>query len=402
MYEPIKSRPWAILLAAGKGTRISSSANDIPKQFILYKNKPLYWHSALKMSFSAVIGGIIFVFPQAFFETESARLNKLCINNSFSIPWKAVIGGETRNDSVAAGLAHIPVSVSHILIHDAARPFFKTSLLKEICRKLDDGFKAVIPGIPVVDTIKLCKINEPDKVEKTLPRDRLLAIQTPQAFDAIEIRNAHQAATTNLSNVTDDACLIEKAGHEVCIVPGDPENIKITYPADLSLLTSRNNNLIPCSGFGYDAHRFGPGRVLKLGGIEIPGDLQIIAHSDGDVLLHALMDAILGCACLGDIGQFFPDHDPKYEGISSSILLQHILLEVDRLGVKIYHVDLTLVAQKPRIANFRQAIQKNLARLLDLSLEMVNFKATTEEKMGFTGSMEGIKAYAIVNAWRNV
>lgn len=154
----------------------------------------------------------------------------------------------------------------------------------------------------------------------------------------------------------------------------------------------------PCAGMGYDVHRYGPGRPLKLGGVLIPGGPEVVAHSDGDVLLHALMDALLGCAALGDIGQHFPDSQARYEGISSAVLLDQVLEMLRGAGLELSHVDLTIVAQTPRLSPFREEIRKNVARLLGLDTARVNLKATTEEGLGFTGRSEGIKAYAVVSA----
>ncbi len=400
MLESVKSRPWAIILAAGKGTRLSSHTGNVCKQFVLYKNKPLFWQSAITFASSSLINGFVFVFPSENFENYQKQLEQLCSNNILGVPWKATIGGETRRDSVYSALIQIPNLTDHVIIHDAARPFFKSELVFDICKMLDRGFSAVVPGIPVTDTIKICTDNNLDTVEQTLPREKLVAVQTPQAFSYPCLMKAHQDITFKDQNITDDAMLMEIAGHQVHIIKGDQDNIKITYPRDLKIFESGTEAPVPCSGFGYDVHRFGEGRPLKIGGVTIPGNLQIIAHSDGDVLLHALIDAILGCACLGDIGQLFPDNDPEFEGISSAILLKEVIARAEEAGFSIYQADLTLVAQKPRLGHFRDEIRKNVAQLLNLSPDKINIKTTTEEGMGFTGALEGIKAYVLVNGWK--
>lgn len=401
MYASIKSRPWAIILAAGKSTRFSSSPGNVKKQFILYKNKPLFWQSAITLASSSLIDGIIFVFPATNFEKYQKQLAQLCSNNFLGVPWKTTIGGDTRRDSVYSGLKQIPISAAHVLVHDAARPFFKADLVYNLCKMLDKGFSAVVPGIPVTDTIKMCANENLDTVEQTLPREKLIAVQTPQAFSAPGLIKAHQDISLKNQNITDDAMLMEKAGYLVHIVKGDSNNIKITYPEDIEMLNSTTEIPVFYSGFGYDVHRFGPGRPLKLGGVVMPGNLQIIAHSDGDVLLHALIDAILGCACLGDIGQLFPDNAPEYEGISSAILLKEVIAKAEEAHIHIYHADLTLVTQKPRLEHFKDEMRKNVAKLLNLTPDAINIKASTEEGLGFTGSCEGIKAYAIVNGRKN-
>lgn len=232
----------------------------------------------------------------------------------------------------------------------------------------------------------------------TLPRARLAAVQTPQGFQLELLRLAHGHALQEGLSVTDDAALLEALGHAVHIIPGEAANVKITRPEDLALLEEKQEQARPRTGLGYDVHRYGPGRPMKLGGVVIPGGPQVLAHSDGDVLLHALMDALLGCAGLGDIGQHFSDKDARFEGISSALLLDHVLDMTRAAGLTLCHADLTVVAQTPRLAPFREEIRKNVARLLSLPTALVNLKATTEEGLGFTGRAEGVKAYAVVSA----
>ena len=292
-----------------------------------------------------------------------------------------------------------------------------------------------------------------EEVEQTLERQSLRAIQTPQAFSVNELREAHKEMQIRVNNInqkcqvseimpeitqdteqaiiskathkitstiapeitstiapeitstiapeiTDDAMLMEHAGHTVYVVQGEVNNIKITQPEDLELLHSPTQQ-IPCSGYGYDVHRFGGNRPFILGGISIPTHLQIEAHSDGDVLLHALMDALLSCMCLGDIGTHFPDSNPKYQNISSSLLLDHVMDLWKKSSLTLCHVDLTIITQKPHINPFAKEITKNIARLLSISPTSVNTKATTEEKLGFTGKELGIKAVALVTALKN-
>lgn len=383
---------WGIILAAGAGTRLAEATGGIAKQFLAWRGRPLYWHSGLAMAKSACIAGIIFVLPQEELATESERIAKLARLDRLGLEWRAVPGGATRQESSAAGVAALPPDCDKTLIHDAARCFTSAGLF----RRIHDGLASspcVIPALPVTDTIKLTNPEQADLVCRTLPRAQLAAAQTPQGF---QVKILRQAMAKAHSGVTDDASLLELAGYEVRMIPGEPDNIKITTAADLVRLGRQTE--IPCTGFGYDAHRFGGGRPLRIGGIAIPTKLQIEAHSDGDVLLHSLMDAMLGCACLGDIGAHFPDSSAEYAGISSAILLDRVLTMLAEANTTLTHVDLTVVAQKPKLAPYATQIRKNVARLLDLPLDAVNFKATTEEKMGFTGRLEGIKAYSIVNA----
>ncbi len=192
---------------------------------------------------------------------------------------------------------------------------------------------------------------------------------------------------------------MESQGHTVIMVEGESDNRKITHPEDLRLLTEKTApQAFPRIGFGYDVHRYGPGRPLRLGGVLLDGGMEVVAHSDGDVLLHALMDALLGCAGLGDIGEHFPDADAAFDNISSAVLLDEVLRLFHGQGLRLSNVDLTIIAQKPRVGTYKAAIRKNVARLLHLPPELVNVKATTEEKLGFTGRVEGIKAQAAVCA----
>lgn len=389
-----------MVLAAGSGSRLAGALQGRAKQFVPLDGAPLYWRSAELFARSGAVGGIVFVFPEAVREPEAARIAALPVGDDLGIPWLAVAGGPHRQDSVRLGLAAVPRGVRHVLIHDAARPFVTAALVRRICAALAGGAPAVIPGLPVTDTIKLVDAAAPELVTGTLPRHLLRAVQTPQGFDAALLREAHERARAGDALATDDAALMEACGHPVRIIPGEAENVKITNPEDLALLRRREPAPLPCNGMGYDVHRFGGERPLRLGGVEITGAPGVLAHSDGDVLLHALMDAILGCASLGDIGRHFPDSDPAFAGISSALLLDRALELARGRGLELCHVDMTLVAQKPRLAPWREEIRANVARLLGLGREQVNLKATTEEGLGFTGRGEGIKAWALVSALR--
>ena len=392
---PITRRPWALLLAAGLGSRLASVLKGTAKQFLLWRGLPLFWHSARAMSQSSSVAGIVFVFPPK--ELQKARdiLADTQRRDDLGLPWLVTAGGKLRQDSVRMGLAALPANVTHVLVHDAARPFVTPGLIRKVCDCLADGATAVIPAIPVTDTIKTVANG---RVVSTLPRADLVAVQTPQGFalDALAAAHAH-AVATNLT-VTDDAALLEALGHDVRVISGEVSNVKITQPEDLERLREPQPMQQVRTGMGYDVHRYGNGRPLKLGGVPIPNAPEVLAHSDGDVLLHALTDAILGCACLDDIGKHFPDNDPRFDGISSAVLLTQALEMAREFGIALMHVDLTVVAQMPRLAPYRDEIKKNVARLLALPPHNVNLKATTEERLGFTGRAEGIKAYALVTA----
>lgn len=398
-------RPWALLLAAGRGSRMAAATGGTSKQFLIWKDSPLYWHSALTFSRSSVVAGIVFVFPPGELARCEAEVRALDARQPLGLPWAVVEGGAERDDSVRNGLAALPGAAVHVLIHDAARPFMSARLVRTVQAELAGGAVAVIPALPVTDTIKMV---EGARVLSTLPRHRLVAVQTPQGFARAELEAAHaarleEAARGQGQPVTDDAMLMEAAGHAVRVVPGEKTNVKITTVEDMALL-SPPPSLQPRTGMGYDVHRYAQdagdpkARPMKLGGIAIDKAPAVLAHSDGDVLLHALCDALLGCACLGDIGEHFPDADARFDNISSAILLDQVLTRVRRAGLSLCHADMTIVAQRPRLAAFKDAIRRNVARLLQLPPEAVNVKATTEERLGFTGREEGIKAYAVVSA----
>lgn len=377
--------PWAVLLAAGVGARFGG---PMPKQYLPYQGAPLYWQSVHGLC-AAGMAGLVLVTPAQDVAAEQARLEELMTREGNPLPCRVVAGGALRQDSVLAGLAALPCECTHALIHDAARPFFTPALARRVADALRDGAVGVIPAIALTDTVKQV---EHGRVVHTPAREHLRAVQTPQGFALHALRTAHEHARTHGITATDDAALLEACGLPVDVVAGEERNRKITTPEDAAMLHT------PRTGFGYDVHRFGQGRPLKLGGVLMAGDTQVIAHSDGDVLLHALMDALLGCACAGDIGQLFPDTDAAYDGADSAVLLAEVLRLVAAAGLRVAHVDCTIIAQQPKIAPQREGIRVSIARLLGLDTAQVNIKATTEEGLGFTGARQGIKAVALVTA----
>lgn len=388
---------WALIVAAGSGTRLASATGGVPKQFLRFRNAPLYWESALRLSGVARVAGIVFVFPEALREEQEAVLRCLDEGKRLGIPWRTAAGGARRQDSVYNGLLCLPRECGAVLVHDAARPFLTPALVVRLCAALDAGAQGVVPAVPVTDTVKEVA---GEQVVRTPDRRHLRAVQTPQAFRLSSLLYAHQKARDHNWEATDDASLLEQCGLPVSIVPGEAGNRKITYQEDLLMLQEDAAAPLPCTGWGYDVHRYGPGRPMKLGGIAIPNAPEVQAHSDGDVLLHALMDALLGCIGDNDIGFHFPDSAAAFENVDSAVLLDEVLYRTHSAGLRIVHVDLTLIAQIPKISPCRDAIRRNVARLLGLSLAQVNVKATTEEGMGFTGAREGIKAVAVVTGLR--
>lgn len=393
----MKSPLWTILLAAGQGTRLSEATGGQRKQFLSFEGAPLYWRSVRTMAAIPQVAGMVLVFPALELEERVEELTRLKKIWSPGVPMVAVAGGKRRQDSVRMGLLALPKDCGRVLVHDAARPFFSPSLVTRILHGLDDSVGGVVPALPVTDTIKQVA---GDQVITTLQRDELRAIQTPQLFEARALRLVHDLAEREAWEVTDDASMLERAGLDVRVVLGEMGNRKITMPEDLSMLEGKIVQPRPCIGFGYDVHAYGGNRPMVLGGIPIAGAPMVRAHSDGDVLLHALCDALLGCLGLGDIGAHFPDNDPRFENISSAILVSEVLELSKKQGFVISHVDMTLVAQVPRLTPHREAIRANVARLLELDNEQVNIKASTEEYLGFTGRKEGIKAMVVVTGVR--
>lgn len=401
------TQTWSILLAAGQGSRLRPGTGGISKQFLPCRGLPLFWRPALTLAAVPEMSGLVFVFPVEELDQAAQLTDSLALKSPLGLPYKIVAGGEERQDSVWNGLAALPPECSRVLVHDAARPFVGASLARRVLDALEAGHSGVVPGLTPDDTIK--QVNAEGLALHTLPRSDLRYIQTPQGFARAALEKAHRLGREKGLRVTDDASLLEAAGIPVLVVPGEAGNRKITRPEDLEFLRAPEvgqagrwagwpGGMRPCIGCGYDAHRYGGDKPCRLGGVLIEStDISIVAHSDGDVLLHALTDALLGCAAAGDLGAHFPDHDPRYAGINSAVLLSEALEMVLERGIILGHVDMTLVAEFPKIGPFRAAIVKNVAGLLRLEERQVNLKATTEEGMGFTGAGLGIKALAVVS-----
>ncbi len=385
---------WSILLAAGQGHRMGNQPDK--KQFLDYRNKPLYWHSVRTFSAVPALKGIVFVFPADQIQNRTRELDSLFQQEQPGLEYLVTSGGTRRQDSSWAALQMLPLECEQVLIHDAARPFLPASLVQDVLRCLQAGAVAAVPALNPCDTIR-CK---QEGRTWTLPRDSLYAVQTPQGFQRRPLEKAYAWAAALDKEFTDDAAVLEEYGHTIDFVPGSPQNLKLTSPEDLQLLENKNNP-VPnrlCLGYGYDVHRYGQGRPMRLGGVPIPNSPLVIAHSDGDVLLHAIMDAILGCLGQGDIGEHFPDSDPDLENANSAVLLSEILHLAQKQGLKILHLDLTIVCEKPKITPWRQQIRKNICSLLYLEQENLGLKASTEEGLGCTAENSGIKAVALLTA----
>ncbi len=310
-----------------------------------------------------------------------------------------VFGGATRQDSVRAGLEALGADgenrPSIVLIHDAARVFAGKALIERaILAGIAHG--AAIPGVVVTDTIK--EIHADSSIAATPARERLRAVQTPQAFAFDLILSAHRkAAAAGANELTDDAAIAEWAGHRVHVFEGDEGNMKITGAADIALAEARLIRDLPDirTGQGYDVHAFGSGDHVWLGGVKVPHDHGLVGHSDADVLSHAITDALFGALADGDIGSHFPPSDPQWCGAASKIFLAAAANGVRARGGMIAHIDATLVCERPKVGPHRDAIRQSIAAIVDIPVERVAVKATTSERLGFTGREEGIAAIAI-------
>ena len=299
-------------------------------------------------------------------------------------PVQVVQGGSTRAQSVRSGV--LAAKGELLAIHDAARPFVSgqviTAALQAAAR-----CGAAAPAVPVKDTIKLVKRQGQVLVDHTPLRENLMAVQTPQCFDRalyLECMEKVQSDT-----VTDDCSLAEQAGHAVELTPGDYENYKITTPEDL-----RGEKKMRI-GHGYDVHQLVEGRKLIMGGVEIPFEKGLLGHSDADVLAHAVMDALLGAAALGDIGKHFPDTDPAYAGADSLQLMAHVARILKENGYRVENIDATILCQKPKLAPYIEQMRANMAEVLHIDISQLSVKATTEEHLGFTGQGLGIAVHAV-------
>lgn len=386
---------WAVVLAAGSGTRMAAAGLGTGKQFLPWRGAPLYWASVRTLARVAGVHGLVLAFPAADFERARAEAEALAAAEDPGLPLRFAPGGARRQDSVAAALAALPPGCMRVLIHDAARPFASATLVTALLAALDAGARAAIPAVPVKDTVKRVAGG---RVAATLPRAELAAVQTPQAFVLADLLAAHEHCARHGQDVTDDASMVEALGLEVAVVPGEEANVKLTTPEDLRMLAPHPAPRVPVTGWGYDVHKYGLGRPMVLGTVPIQGGPEVVAHSDGDVLLHALADALLGCLGRGDIGEHFPDTDPRYEAVPSAVLVNEVLEMALEAGVEIVHADLTVICQVPRLAPWKAQIQAAVAGLLRLPPERVNVKATTEEGLGFTGEKKGLKAVACVSA----
>lgn len=350
--------------------------------------RPLIGHALDTFRAHPAVSEIIIVVAAE--ETERAR--QFIAAGPSRVTEKVVTGGAERRDSVWQGLQEVSAGTDIVLVHDAARPFISHRVI-DACVAAVRHYGAAVVACPLADTVK--RAAPEGFVEATLPREGLWGAQTPQGFRFPLLFDAYRRAVAEDWPVTDDAAVVERAGHRVHLVEGEVMNFKITRPEDLAL-AERLATGPPRTGIGYDVHRLVPDRPLVLGGVTIPHTTGLLGHSDADVVTHAIMDALLGAAALGDIGQHFPDSDPQFHGISSLQLLARVAEKIHQAGFVPVNVDAVIVAQAPKLAPFIEEMRGQLAMALTLPRETVSVKATTTEGLGFTGTGEGIAAYATV------
>lgn len=377
-----------LVVAAGKGVRAGGA---IPKQYQHLNGRPVLSHSLrafLQHGGASSVQAVISKEDTPLYDAACAGLDGV---------GAAIHGGAERQDSVLLGLEALAARPQadwpdYVLIHDGARPFVSADLIDRVIEALNSGAAGVIPGLAVTDTVK--RLGPNGIVVETLDRGALRRVQTPQGFRFDVILAAHRACAG--AALTDDAAVADRAGLAVQVVEGEETNLKITHPEDLvSKAASESPRLeTPRVGQGFDVHRFEPGDAVTLCGVQIPHTARLKGHSDADVGLHALTDAILGALSAGDIGDHFPPSDPRWKGADSADFLRHAASLASERSARIAHVDVTLICERPKIGPHKAAMRARIADILAISQDAVSVKATTTEGLGFTGRGEGVAAQA--------
>ena len=380
-----------VLLAAGRGER---SGLEINKILFRWQGRSVLARCLDALAAAQAYDGVWLVVSPGE-RAEIARL--LEMEGPFPLLRAVVDGGATRCESAWNGLCALPADTQIVSIHDAARPFVTPDVVRATLSDAENFGSGVI-STPVVDTIK--QLDPLTGAVSTPARSLLRAVQTPQSFNYAKLMAAHRRARQEAMNVTDDAMIYEAAYGTVHLsqAPGAQQNIKLTTPEDFRRLNAHPEFRV---GFGYDAHRLVAGRKLILCGVEIKHDRGLDGHSDADVAVHALMDALLGAIGEGDIGRHFPDSDPAYRGIRSMLLLERVMALLQARAWRVVNADITIVAQRPKLATCIPAMRDNIARALNVAPGCANVKATTTERMGFEGEEIGISAQATVMLTRD-
>ncbi|GEJ58048.1 2-C-methyl-D-erythritol 2,4-cyclodiphosphate synthase [Anaeromyxobacter diazotrophicus] len=380
-------RVGGIVAAGGSGTRAG-----VAKQWLSLGGQTVLRRSAATLAACELVDVLVAVVPpgeEARAAADLAGLGK---------PVRAVAGGPARADSVKRGLAAAD-DCALVLVHDAARPFATPALVRAVAlAAAAEG--AALAALPASDTVKEAAPNAggAPRAGRTLDRRTLWLAQTPQGFRAEVLRRAFAEAGAAAAEATDECALVERLGLPVALVPGEAGNFKITSAEDVERARARLEAPV-AMGVGYDVHPFGPGRRLVLGGVEFEGD-GLVGHSDADICAHAIGDAVLGAAGLGDLGRHFPDTDDRWKGVSSLVLLREIARKAAAAGWRVGNCDVTLAARRPKIAPRAEEMRARLAEALGVAPAQVNVKATTGERLGFVGRGEGIAAHAVALLYR--
>jgi 2-C-methyl-D-erythritol 4-phosphate cytidylyltransferase/2-C-methyl-D-erythritol 2,4-cyclodiphosphate synthase len=387
LHQP---RAGVIIPAGGIGSRIG---HQRPKQFLPLAGRPILVRTCTAFLRMETIHCVVVVAPADYYQ-ETIDLLHRHLPSPQADRLLFTIGGATRQDSVAAGLALLPEDIDLVLVHDAARPLVDRATIIR-CLQGARQHGAVIAAVPVKDTLK--QVRNTGTIAKTVDRTGLWQAQTPQAAQRSLLEQVFAAANRNHFVGTDEASLFEAASIPVHIVEGSERNLKITRPEDLQVATALlAKEHVMKIGHGFDAHRLVAGRKLILGGVTIDFELGLDGHSDADVVAHALTDALLGALGAGDIGRHFPDSDPSYKGIDSLLLLEQVRQLADERQYCLANADINIVCQRPKLATHLAEMQANLARCCKVPPTAINIKATTTEKMGYTGRGEGIAAHAVI------
>ena len=383
----------AVIVAAGRGSRMGLGRNKVLADVA---GVPVIVRTVRALAETGLFdGGVVLVTGAE----DMEEMRGLMAAHGLDVTLAQ--GGEDRQQSVYNGLRAVNPAAEIIAIHDGARPLVTRAVIErtiESAKRCGSGVAAVM----LKDTVK--RVDAEGAVVDTPSRETLRAVQTPQTFAAALIRGAHERFAASAERATDDAALAERAGCRVMLTEGDVENIKLTTPEDMLLAQqvilrregrTEGRGAQMRMGHGYDVHRLVEGRKLILCGVEIPYEKGLLGHSDADVALHALMDALLGAAALGDIGRHFPDTDPAYRGADSGKLLDHVVSLLARRGYAVGNADVTIICQRPKLKDYIPQMQANVAAHLGVDVDCVNIKATTTEKLGFEGEGLGISSHAV-------
>lgn len=395
-----------IVLAAGAGRRMQLETNKI---FLPLGDLTVLQWDLWHLKDVKDLGQVIIVTAKDEMDLVKSQVCEfqryLQIKKNVDLPFHVdfVIGGAERQDSVGAGLKALNSESSIILVHDGARPMAQAAIFDQVAEAAIK-YGAAVSAVPSIDTVKRVG---PDKVVlETLNRSELYNMQTPQGFQRDLFLESYHKATSDGYRGTDDVSLVEYSGKPVHVVIGDYKNIKLTTPNDISVMkrylgVKENALSIPMMrvGYGYDVHRFKEGRPCILGGVQIDSPIGPDGHSDADVLIHALMDALLGAAGLRDIGYYFPPEDPAFKGASSMNLLEQVISLLKDEGLQAYNIDVMVIAEAPKIKPYIEEMKANLSALMGLPLKRISIKATTNEKLGALGRQEGIAAQAVVSVY---